>query len=95
MTPDKDSHALYDPTEGSEERRAEYEFKDDIKPLIETEAGLSEAVVRRISALKHEPDWMLDIRLQAYQEFRRLPLPDTGPDLSAISFDKLTFASSA
>ena len=53
--------------------------------------GLSEQTVRRISALKHEPDWMLDIRLQAYQEFRRLPLPDTGPDLSAISFDKLCY----
>ena len=53
--------------------------------------GLSEQVVRQISAIKHEPDWMLDIRLDAYQEFCRLPLPSSGPDLSAIPFDKLCY----
>ena len=53
--------------------------------------SLSEQVVRQISAIKHEPDWMLGIRLDAYQEFCRLPLPSSGPDLSAIPFDKLCY----
>ena len=54
-------------------------------------SGLSEQVVRQISAIKHEPDWMLDIRLDAYREFCRLPLPDSGPYLSSIPFDKLCY----
>lgn len=54
-------------------------------------SGLSEQVVRQISAIKHEPDWMLGIRLDAYREFCRLPLPDSGPDLSSIPFDKLCY----
>ena len=54
-------------------------------------SGLSEQVVRQISAIKHEPDWMLDIRLDAYREFCRLPLPYSGPDLSSIPFDKLCY----
>ena len=88
MTPDKDSHALYDPTEGSEERRAEYEFRDEIEPLVETEAGLSEAVVRRISALKGEPEWMLELRLKGLENFQARPQPSFGPDLSFIDFDE-------
>ena len=44
----------------------EYGFVTD----IETETlpkGLSEDVVRKISALKGEPEWMLDYRLAAYR----------------------------
>lgn len=53
--------------------------------------GLSEDVVRQISALKHEPQWMLDIRLQAYRAFCAMPMPDFGPDLSSIDFDQITY----
>lgn len=34
--PDKNSHAKFDPTEGNEERRREYEFHDDVIPIVET-----------------------------------------------------------
>lgn len=54
-------------------------------------AGLSEQTVRAISHYKREPQWMLDIRLAAYAEFRRLPLPDSGPDLSDLRFDQLCY----
>ncbi len=53
--------------------------------------GLSEEVVRGISALKHEPDWMLDIRLKGLRNFERKPMPTWGVDLSTIDFDQIKY----
>lgn len=89
--PDKNSHALYDPTEGVEERRAEYEFHDNIKPLITTKAGINEAVVREISKLKNEPDFMLNLRLKGLKNFLERPQPKFGPSLDFIDFSKYTY----
>jgi len=41
------------------------DFKDDIKPVYSTGRGLTEETVRAISSEKHEPEWMLDYRLEA------------------------------
>ena len=49
--------------------------------------GLSEDVVREISRLKNEPEWMLEMRLKALKIFVAKPLPTWGPDLSGIDFD--------
>jgi len=38
--------------------------------------GLNEDVVRRISAKKQEPEWLLDFRLKAYRHWLTMPLPD-------------------
>ena len=51
--------------------------------------GLSEEVVRDISAKKGEPDWMLDLRLKGLQLFRRKPMPTWGSDLSGIDFENI------
>lgn len=53
--------------------------------------GLHEGIVREISAAKKEPEWMLELRLQAYQEFVEMPMPDFGPDLSFLDFDKICY----
>jgi Fe-S cluster assembly protein SufB len=53
--------------------------------------GLSEDVVRNISALKSEPDWMLDLRLRGLQLFRRKPMPAWGSDLSGIDFENIKY----
>ena len=70
-----------------------YEFGhfDKVKPIATTGVGLSEDVVRQISAFKDEPQWMLDIRLNAYKIFKAMPMPSWGPDLSEIDFDKFTY----
>lgn len=65
----------------------EYGFKDDIDPVVQFEKGLSEAVVREISSIKNEPQWMLEKRLQAYHHFMQSPLPNWGTDLSDLDFD--------
>ena len=53
--------------------------------------GLSEDVVRNISALKDEPDWMLDLRLKGLKLFRRKPMPSWGSDLSGIDFENIKY----
>ncbi|MEU8268430.1 Fe-S cluster assembly protein SufB [Sphaerisporangium sp. NPDC049002] len=53
--------------------------------------GLSEDVVRNISALKNEPEWMLDLRLKGLRLFGKKPMPSWGSDLSGIDFDKIKY----
>ncbi|MBX6383715.1 MAG: Fe-S cluster assembly protein SufB [Microbispora sp.] len=53
--------------------------------------GLSEEVVRNISALKNEPEWMLDLRLKGLRLFEKKPLPTWGSDLSGIDFDNIKY----
>ena len=53
--------------------------------------GLSEAVVRDISAKKSEPDWMLDLRLKALRTFEKKPMPNWGSDLDGIDFDNIKY----
>src|SRR2546423_4227827 len=51
--------------------------------------GLSEEVVRDISAKKNEPGWMLDLRLKGLKLFGRKPMPGWGSDLSGIDFENI------
>jgi Fe-S cluster assembly protein SufB len=53
--------------------------------------GLSEAVVRDISAKKNEPMWMLQRRLRALSIFEKKPMPNWGSDLSGIDFDNIKY----
>ncbi len=53
--------------------------------------GLSEEVVRDISARKSEPEWMLELRLKGLRLFGKKPLPTWGADLSDIDFDNIKY----
>ena len=53
--------------------------------------GLSEDVVRRISELKGEPEWMLQKRLLSYNVFTEKPLPFWGADLGDIDFEDIYY----
>ena len=53
--------------------------------------GLSEEVVRNISALKNEPEWMLEMRLKGLRLFDRKPMPTWGSNLSGIDFDNIKY----
>ncbi|HZU48275.1 MAG TPA: Fe-S cluster assembly protein SufB, partial [Mycobacterium sp.] len=53
--------------------------------------GLSQDVVRDISAKKNEPGWMLENRLKALRIFERKPIPSWGSDLSGIDFDNIKY----
>src|SRR5258708_19473277 len=53
--------------------------------------GLSEAVVRDISAKKNEPEWMLEVRLRALRTFDKKPMPNWGSNLEGIHFDNIKY----
>ncbi len=53
--------------------------------------GLSEDVVRDISAKKNEPEWMLQTRLKALRIFDRKPMPNWGSNLEGIDFDNIKY----
>ncbi|MEM3791248.1 MAG: Fe-S cluster assembly protein SufB [Candidatus Micrarchaeaceae archaeon] len=83
-------------TEGLEEllNKQNYEtlygFKEDVD-YEHMEKGLSEEVVKKISRIKGEPEWMLEKRMLGYRQFKSKPLPKWGPDLSAIDFDNIYY----
>src|SRR5689334_4549987 len=53
--------------------------------------GLSEEVVRDISARKNEPEWMLEMRLKGLKNFGRKPMANWGADLTGIDFDNIKY----
>ena len=71
---------------------SKYDFKNSTaKYKIIFNKGLSEDVVKSISKLKSEPEWMTDFRLQAYRFFSKREVPTWGADLSNIKFDEITY----
>lgn len=66
-------------------------FSTKADTVFQTPKGLTEQVVREISAYKKEPKWMLDIRLKAYEAFLQAKNPNWGPDLSKIDFDEYIY----
>ncbi len=62
-------------------------FKTETESFFQTEKGLNEKVIREISKIKNEPEWMLEIRLKAYESFKKLNNPKWGPNLDFINFD--------
>jgi Fe-S cluster assembly protein SufB len=57
--------------------------------------GLSDQIVRHISNIKHEPGWMKQKRLAAYEVFKNKTVPQWGADLNDINFDEITYYLSA
>ena len=71
--------------------RYEYGWSDSDAAGVNARRGLSEDVVRNISALKNEPQWMLDLRLKGLRLFDKKPMPTWGSDLSGIHFDTIKY----
>jgi Fe-S cluster assembly protein SufB len=84
----KDSDGLNAVIEDTEYK---YGFHDKDVSVFNTGKGLSEKIVREISAIKKEPEWMLEKRLEAYHAFEDLKNPSWGPDLSQIDFNDFTY----
>lgn len=68
-----------------------YGFHDEEKYHYKSGKGLTEDTVRMISAKKNEPKWLLDLRLHAYEWFKKKPMPKWGPDLSGVHFDDIHY----
>ncbi|MEV0545849.1 MULTISPECIES: Fe-S cluster assembly protein SufB [Nocardia] len=68
-----------------------YGWSDSDVAGASAQRGLSEAVVRDISAKKSEEEWMLDLRLKALRIFDRKPMPNWGSNLEGIDFDNIKY----
>lgn len=54
--------------------------------------GLNEGVIRTISKLKDEPDWLLEFRLDAFRKFQKMNMPHWGHlDLPEIDFQNIIY----
>ena len=69
----------------------EYGWHDKSDAGASARRGLSEEVVRDMSAKKNEPEWMLEMRLKGLKLFERKPMPTWGSDLSGIDFDNIKY----
>ncbi|MDR0789788.1 MAG: Fe-S cluster assembly protein SufB [Bacteroidales bacterium] len=74
------------------------QYESGFETKIETEfidKGLSEEVVAKISALKHEPQWLLDFRLSAYRKWKTMKQPDWAClDVPEINFQDIIYYAS-
>ena len=61
--------------------------------VFKPEKGLSEEMIRQMSAMKEESEWMLSFRLRAYQRFLAKPIPTWGGGglLDEIDFDDIYY----
>src|ERR671922_157666 len=69
----------------------EYGWADSDVAGASAKRGLSEEVVRDISAKKNEPEWMTKLRLKGLRLFDKKPMPNWGSDLSGIDFDNIKY----
>ena len=68
----------------------EYGWHDNDDYSKDVPLGINESVVRFISDVKDEPQWMRERRLKALELFERKPMPTWGPDRVSISMPSST-----
>ncbi len=64
---------------------------DKIAYSYKGERGLDEKLIREISAMKQEPEWMLEKRLAAYKVYLSKPIPKWGGDISPVHFENIYY----
>ncbi len=73
------------------ETKYKYGFHDKEDLVYKAPNGLNEKIVKQISEMKNEPEWMTNFRLKSLKIFNEKPMPTWGADLSNINFDNLTY----
>jgi Fe-S cluster assembly protein SufB len=73
------------------EYKKRYGFSDKFDYTFKTKKGIDESIVREISKIKGEPEWMLEKRLIGYSQFKLKPTPRWGADLSGIDYDDIYY----
>lgn len=68
-----------------------YGFSDPETYVFKARKGLDSEVVRQISAMKKEPQWMLEFRLKALKHFESRPMPNWGADLADLNLDDIYY----
>src|SRR2546422_552611 len=59
--------------------------------VFKAKRGLNPEIVKEISGMKKEPEWMLKMRLRSLEIFRKKTMPTWGADLSVIDFENIFY----
>src|SRR5207245_1675193 len=59
--------------------------------VFKAKRGLNPEIVKEISWMKQEPEWMTKMRLRSLEIFRKKPMPTWGADLSVIDFENIFY----
>jgi Fe-S cluster assembly protein SufB len=74
---------------------SKYGFRDEENYTFKSSKGLSEDIVREISRMKNEPEWMLKRRLKALDIFNKKPMPLEGmwanSELAELDFNDIYY----
>ena len=66
-----------------------YDFKNADNYAYKMKKGLGRDIVEEISRQKNEPDWVLNIRLEALEWYNKLDLPTWGPSLNELKMEEI------
>ena len=69
--------------------RSIYDIRDAEHDAYRMEAGLTPAIVQKLSQEKHDPAWMEQFRLESLQIYNNMPIPDWGPSLDGLDIDHI------
>jgi len=69
--------------------RSVYDIRDAEHDAYRMEAGLTPAIVEKLSQEKNDPVWMQKFRLHSLQIYNETPLPDWGPSLAGLDMDHI------
>lgn len=68
-----------------------WDFHDNVDYTNTPVAGLSQDLIKQISQKNNEPDWMLELRLKAYDIFLEKSFPSWWPDLSGLALESIYY----
>ena len=87
MEKDTDKNILSEATGGE----YKYGFVTDIDTHV-IPKGLDEGVIRYISSIKAEPEWLLRFRLKAYEHWKSLKVPEWAHlNIPPIDFNDISY----
>ena len=66
-------------------------WSDEENYVFKPKKGLSADLVREMSWMKGEPNWMRDFRMKSLDRFERRPMPNWGGDTSEIYIDDIYY----
>ncbi|MCR5119685.1 MAG: Fe-S cluster assembly protein SufB [Lachnospiraceae bacterium] len=68
-----------------------YDFRDEERDedFYKVDAGLTEDIIREISKEKHDPEWMLEFRLNALKVYKEMEIPDWGPPIDGLDLNNI------
>jgi len=69
----------------------EYGWHSEHRYKFKAPPGLNKDLIVDISRRKDEPEWMLEKRLEGYEEFMKKPMPTWGGDMSGIDFNEIIY----